>query len=378
MSDKLDNEALTKRLVSIVEQAREHVSRSVNTAMVHAYWLMGREIVESDQAGRTRADYGEVLMRAVAKNLQSQFGRGFSYSNVKRMRQFYLTYPEGSPAIADGKGATASSLLPPVQKGATLSRLFTSESTRFPSAMSWSHYCLLMRIDSKPARSFYEIEAVQGAWSVRELERQIGSMLYERLTKSRDEAAVKALSSQGLIIEKPADAIKDPMVLEFLGLEERTHWHERDLEQAIIDRLETFLLELGKGFCFVGRQKRLTVDGDHFYVDLVFYNRLLRCFILIDLKLGKLTHQDLGQMQMYVNYFDQFEREESDAPTAGIVLCSDKNDAMVKITLPESDPAVHAARYQLYLPTESELKKELTKERAAAEVALQTASDDSA
>lgn len=223
MSDKLDNEALTMRLVSIVEQAREHVSRSVNTAMVQAYWLMGREIVESDQAGRTRADYGEALMRAAAKNLQSQFGRGFSYSNVKRMRQFYVTYPQGSPAIADEKGATSSSLLPPIQKGATLSRLFTKESTRFPSAMSWSHYCLLMRIDAEPARSFYEIEAVQGAWSVRELERQIGSMLYERLAKSRDEAAVKALSRRGLIIEKPADAIKDPMVLEFLGLEERTH-----------------------------------------------------------------------------------------------------------------------------------------------------------
>jgi len=286
------------------------------------------------------------------------------------MRQFYQRYPLGSPVDHDGKGATVSRLSASAQKGATTLRLFDGETVYFPTGLSWSHYCLLIRIDSEPMRTFYEIEAVQNAWSVRQLERQIGSLLYERLAKSRDTAAVKALSIEGHSISRPVDTIKDPMVLEFLGLEERAHWHERDLEQAIIDRLETFLLELGKGFCFVARQKRLTVDGDHFYVDLVCYNRLLKCFVLIDLKLGKLTHQDLGQMQMYVNYFDQFERDASDKPTAGIVLCSDKNDAMVKITLPGPDPSVHAARYQLYLPTEAELETELAKERLAVEAEL--------
>lgn len=379
MSDKLDNEALTQRLVTIVEQAREHVSRSVNTAMVQAYWHLGREIVESEQGGQSRADYGEALIRSVSLALQAKFGRGFGYSNVKRMKQFYLTYPDGSRIPPEDKGAAVGRLSTGTSKGASARRLFDGEvSIGFPSALSWTHYRLLMKVEHEPARTFYEIEAAQGTWSTRELERQIGSLLYERLAKSRDAAAVKALSTEGQVIVEPADAIKDPMVLEFLGLEEREHWRERDLEQAIIDRLETFLLELGKGFCFVGRQKRLSVDGDHFYVDLVFYNRLLRCFVLIDLKLGKLTHQDLGQMQMYVNYFDRFERDETDAPTAGIVLCSDKNDAMVKITLPESGSSVHASRYQLYFPTESELKKELTKERAAAEVALRKTSGDSA
>ena len=370
MSSTSKNAELTHRLVSIIEQARSHVVRSVNSAMVQAYWHIGREVVESEQDGQARADYGEALMRSVATALQGQLGRGFSYSNVKRMRQFYQRYPLGSPVDHDGKGATVSRLSVSAQKGATTLRLFDGETVYFPTGLSWSHYCLLIRIDSEPMRTFYEIEAVQNAWSVRQLERQIGSLLYERLAKSRDMAAVKALSIDGHSISRPVDTIKDPMVLEFLGLEERAHWHERDLEQAIIDRLETFLLELGKGFCFVARQKRLTVDGDHFYVDLVCYNRLLKCFVLIDLKLGKLTHQDLGQMQMYVNYFDQFERDASDKPTAGIVLCSDKNDAMVKITLPGPDPSVHAARYQLYLPTEAELETELAKERLAVEAEL--------
>lgn len=373
MNDSQDTDALVERLVDIIEQARRHVARSINTAMVQAYWHLGREIVTSEQQGHARAEYGEMLVRSVAQTLQARYGRGFSYSNVKRMKQFFLSYPSGSRAPVADKGATLWRLSPVQDKGATVSRLSESGSTiSFPSGLSWSHYCLLIRIDAEPVRTFYEIEAVQASWSVRELERQIGSLLYERLARSRDEAGVKALSQEGQVLARPSDAIKDPLVLEFLDLEERAHWRERDMEQAIIDRLETFLLELGKGFCFVSRQKRLTVDGDHFYVDLVFYNRLLSCFVLIDLKLGKLTHQDLGQMQMYVNYFDRHECEPSDSPTAGIVLCSDKNDAMVKITLPETNPVVHAARYQLYLPTESELQTELTNERAAVEAQLRS------
>lgn len=372
MTDTPDTDVLADRLISIVETARRQAARSVNSAMVQAYWHIGREIVETEQGGEERASYGDAVVKRVAKRLTGRFGRGFSYPTVKRMKQFYTTYPSGSTVVQDGKGSALLSLSgEPSIGSAALSLSDTAKNPGFPTDLSWTHYLTLMRVESADARAFYELEAVEGAWSTRELDRQIGSMLYERLARSRDQAAVRALSTEGQILTRPADAIKDPMVLEFLGLDERTHWHERDLEQAIIDRLETFLLELGKGFCFVARQKRLSVDGDHFYVDLVFYNRLLKCFVLIDLKLGKLTHQDLGQMQMYVNYFDRFERDKADAPTAGIVLCSDKNDAMVKITLPESDPSVHASRYQFYLPTESELQTELAKEREAAEAQLQ-------
>jgi predicted nuclease of restriction endonuclease-like (RecB) superfamily len=233
---------------------------------------------------------------------------------------------------------------------------------------------VLSRVSNATARAFYEIEAAREGWSSRELERQVASLLFERLAKSRNKEKVLALARSGHQVESPADVLKDPFVLEFLGLGERAEWRERELEQAIIDRIEAFLLELGKGFCFVSRQKRLTLEGDHFYVDLVFYNRLLRCFVLVDLKLGKLTHQDLGQMQMYVNFFDRYQRAEHEASTIGIVLCSEKNDAMAKITLPENNEQILAARYQMYLPTEEELRAELAREREEAERALQLAS----
>ena len=215
----------------------------------------------------------------------------------------------------------------------------------FPATLSWAHYAFLLRVENPDARAFYEIEALREAWSARELERQIAALLFERLAKSRGRDQVLALAKRGQEVIVPRDVIKDPFVLEFLDLRERNTWLERDVEQAIIDRLEDFLLELGRGFCFVARQKRLSLDGDHFYVDLVFYNRLLRCFVLIDLKLGKLTHQDLGQMMMYVNWFDRFQRADHEQPTIGIVLCSEKNDAVVKITLPETNEQILAARY---------------------------------
>jgi predicted nuclease of restriction endonuclease-like (RecB) superfamily len=237
----------------------------------------------------------------------------------------------------------------------------------FPPLLSWTHYRLLLAVENPKARSFYEIEAAREAWSSRELERQIASLLFERLAKSRDKDKVLALAKKGHEVTVPGDVIKDPFVLEFLDLPERHTWLERDLEQAIINRIEEFLLELGKGFCFVARQKRLTLDGDHFYVDLVFYNRLLRCFVLIDLKLGKLRHQDLGQMMMYVNWFDRFQRAEHEQPTVGIVLCSEKNDAVVKITLPENNKQVLTARYQHYLPSEEELRAEVTRSREEVE-----------
>jgi predicted nuclease of restriction endonuclease-like (RecB) superfamily len=371
------NDTLYQRVAEILEVARGQVARTVNTAMVHAYWLIGREIVEVQQQGSARAGYGDELVRMLARRLASRFGRGFSYSSVKRMKQFFLTFPGGSalPASSGEKGSTPLSLFEKDQKGASPLSLSETNRAPFSAALSWSHYLVLIRVQDERARAFYEIEAAKESWSVRELERQIASLLFERLAKSREKEEVLALAKHGQTVVAPQDVIKDPFVLEFLELKERSTWLERDLEQAIIDRLESFMLELGKGFCFVARQRRLTVDSDHFYVDLVFYNRLLRCFVLIDLKLGKLTHQDLGQMQMYVNYFD-LQREEYEAPTIGIVLCSDKNDAMVKITLPKGNEQVLASRYQLYLPTEDELRQELEREREEVERGLRLSSKD--
>ena len=374
-------EHLYRRVAVILDEARSRVARTVNTAMVHAYWLIGREIVLVEQQGKERAGYGEGLMRRVAARLSSTFGKGFSLASLKRMKQFYLAFPSGSALMADTgqKGSTASSLSGDgdvARKGSTASSLSAPlPAALFPPMLAWSHYLALLRVSNAQARSFYEIEAAREAWSVRELERQIASLLFERLSMNRDKEQVLALARRGQEIAVPGDVLKDPFVLEFLDLKEKPTLQERDLEQAIIDRLEGFLLEMGKGFCFVARQKRLTLEGDHFYVDLVFYNRLLRCFVLVDIKLGKLMHQDLGQMQMYANYFDRFQRAEHEARTIGIVLCSEKNDAMVKITLPEDNEQILAARYQMYLPTEEELRAEITRERAEAEQVLLLGAD---
>lgn len=289
------------------------------------------------------------------------------------MRQFYLAFPSGSALSAQIDAAPRRQLAGPNKDAAA--RRGTAPFTPFPMNLSWTHYRKLLTVENPTARSFYEVEAARSNWSTRELERQIGSMLFERLARSKDQAAVLAMAREGQRVTSPSDVVKDPFVLEFLELPERPHWREEDLEEAIIRRLGEFLHELGRGFCFVARQKRLTLDGDHFYVDLVFYNRLLRCFVLIDLKLGKLTHQDLGQMQMYVNYFDRFELAEGESATIGIVLCSDKNDSMVRITLPDDNTQIHAARYQQVLPTEEELAAELEREREEAEQRLQEESE---
>ncbi|MEZ4269741.1 MAG: PDDEXK nuclease domain-containing protein [Myxococcota bacterium] len=375
-----DEEALFGRAERTIEAARSFADRSVNIAMVHAYWLVGRDIVEVEQAGQTRAGYGDELLKRIAGRLTERFGRGFSARTVRRIRQLYLTWPEGSPLSSELGGPEIRSALlsesgPEEIRSALLSKSGDRLRLLFPPSLGWTHYLILMKVKDAGARAFYEIEAAREGWTTRDLERQVASLLYERLAKSRDKEGVLALAREGLQVTTPVSMLKDPFVLEFLDLAERPQWRERDLEQAIIDRLESFLLELGKGFCFVARQKRITLDGDHFFVDLVFYNRLLRCFVLVDLKLGKLTHQDLGQMQMYVNLYDATERADGEAPTVGIVLCSDKNDAMVRITLPE-DTQVHASRYLLYLPTEEELSKELTRERAAAERELLAAASE--
>jgi predicted nuclease of restriction endonuclease-like (RecB) superfamily len=372
--DKLDQ--LYARVAEILDQARSHVARTVNTAMVHAYWLIGREIVEVEQRGEARAGYGELLIDGLATKLQSTFGKGFSASPLRRTRQFYQTFPNGS-ALSQIRSAALT------ESGSGDSRIpaapltESGPSSLFPPALAWTHYLVLMRVANPTARSFYEIEAAREAWSTRQLERQIAAQLFEQLAHSRDPDQVLALAREGQQVSKPSDVIKDPFVLEFLDLREDPGLQERDVEQAIIDRLETFLLELGKGFSFVGRQVRLTVEGDHFYVDLVFYNRLLRCFVLIDLKRGKLTHQELGQMMMYVNYYDRTQRTPEEAKAVGIVLCSAKNDAMVRITLPEDNDQILAATYKRYLPTEAELAAELTRERDEAErqVRLRAAAD---
>ncbi|MBM4394998.1 MAG: DUF1016 family protein [Deltaproteobacteria bacterium] len=375
MSDVPDKlpDALYERIAAIIETARGQVARSVNTAMVHAYWHIGREIIEVDQRGQARAGYGERVLADLAVRLGRRFGKGFSEPNLRNMRQFFLTYRtyrDGS-CVPEELGGPPNRLAPPIASGAIEIRSAVpsepSSALLFPPNLGWTHYAILMRVGDERARAFYEIEAVREGWSTRQLERQIASLLFERLAMNKNQAEILALARRGQEVAVPADVIKDPFVLEFLDLKEKPTALERDLEQAIIDRLEEFLLEIGKGFCFVARQKRITLEGDHFYVDLVFYNRLLRAFVLVDLKLGKLTHQDLGQMQMYVNFFDRFQRAEHEERTIGIVLCSEKNDAMVKITLPEDNEQILAARYQMYLPTEEELRAELTREREEAE-----------
>jgi predicted nuclease of restriction endonuclease-like (RecB) superfamily len=373
-------EHLYERIASILDEARSRVARTVNTAMVHAYWLIGREIVEVEQQGEARAGYGEQLLDGLARRLTKRFGRGMGVATLRRARSFYQAFPRGStlPPELGGSENRSEPLIESQAEGFRSTPLIELESqgtALFPPMLAWSHYLVLLRVTRPEARSFYEIEAARESWSVRELERQVAALLFDRLAMNKNPEQILTLARKGQQVSVPSDVLNDPFVLEFADLRDNPAAHERDLEQAIIDRIEDFLLEMGKGFCFVARQKRVTLEGDHFYVDLVFYNRLLRCFVLVDLKLGKLTHQDLGQMQMYVNFFDRFQRADHEAKTIGIVLCSDKNDAMVRITLPEDNEQVLAARYQMYLPTEAELQAELQREREEAERVLRLTAD---
>ncbi|MFH1797860.1 MAG: PDDEXK nuclease domain-containing protein [Candidatus Omnitrophota bacterium] len=322
------------RIRKIIETARGNIARTINSEMVIAYWQIGREIVEEEQKGSTRAKYGQQLLKDLSARLSEDFGKGFDASNLRNIRSFYLTYPK-------------------------------RDALRH--VLSWTHYRILMRIDKPEARSFYEIESVKNNWSARELERQKGSLLFERLALSKDKKGLMKLARKGQEIQTYGDMIKDPYVLEFTGLSPHSKLYESKLEQALIDNLSKFLLELGKGFTFVARQKRITLDGDHFYVDLVFYNTIIKCFVIIDLKIGKLLHQDIWQMQMYVNYYDRSIKQADDNPTVGLILCEDKKDAVVRYTLPKDNRQIFASRYKLYLPTEEELVKELKRERALIE-----------
>jgi predicted nuclease of restriction endonuclease-like (RecB) superfamily len=362
MSSDLQKTTFFAEVRAILQQARQNVYSAVNTAMVEAYWQVGRRIVEEEQNGQERADYGKNLLRTLAKQLTGEFGKGYSVRNLEYMRKFFLTYRDYAP-IAQ----TLSAQLAHQEITASDSHTASLPTAPEPLAvgqrkhlfpLSWSHYVLLLGIANEVERRFYEVEAAQQNWSVRELKRQFDTSLYERLALSRNKAEVLKLAQQGQLVETPKDLLKEPYVLEFLGLAEKTSYSESDLETAIIDKLEHFLLELGKGFLFEARQKRFTFAEDHFFIDLVFYNRLLRCYVLLDLKIGKLTHQDLGQMQMYVNYFDRHVKIADERPTVGIILCKKKHDALVEITLPK-EANIYAAQYQLYLPSKEELKQKL-------------------
>ena len=325
--------AFYSEIKKILTNARDKVYQTANFTMVGAYWQIGKSIVK-EQNGEERAEYGTGLLKELSKQMTQDFGRGFTVANLKNMRQFYLTFPNGYA---------------------------------LRSELSWTHYRLLMRVENDNARQFYMDEAVKSQWSTRQLERQINTFFYERLLSSKNKENV-AQEIQTLEPEKtPEDIIRDPYVLEFLGLSPNDDFYESDLEQALITHLQKFLLELGRGFSFVARQKRITFDGRHFRIDLVFYNDILKCFVLIDLKIGDLTHQDLGQMQMYVHYYERELMNEGDNPPIGIVLCADKSDAVVRYTLPEGETQVFASKYKLYLPTEEELLKELKKEYQAME-----------
>lgn len=348
--------ALCRNSIELIQHARKIAVNQVNHVQLMTYYALGYWIVEEQQSGKDRAGYGKKVIQTLSDALNTEFGKGFSVDTLENARKFYLNYQDRiSEAVfrkfVEGKSDT----------------LFRISDEPAPFTLSWSHYLQLMRIKNPDERSFYEIEATKSAWSLRTLQRQYNSSLYERLALSRNKGEVMRLAREGNVIEKPTDIVKQPTVLEFLGLEEQAKYSETDLESAIIDKLQKFLLELGKGYLFEARQKRFTYDEENFYVDLVFYNRLLRCYVLIDLKIDKLTHQDLGQMQMYVHYYERELINEGDNPPIGIVLCADKSDAVVKYTLPEDEAHIFASKYKLYLPTEEELRKELHREYQALE-----------
>ena len=326
---EIQEKIIFEEVRKILQEARNKVYKATNNVMVEAYWNIGRIIVEK-QSGNEKAEYGTALLKNLSKEMTKEFGKGFTVANLKNMRQFYLTFPK---------------------------------SYALRSELSWTHYRLLMRVENENARNFYIEEAIKSNWSTRQLERQITTLFYERILSSKNKEKV---SQEIYKLEpkknRPEDIIKDPYVLEFLGLPENIDFLEKNLEQSLINHLQKFLLELGRGFSFVARQKRITFDGRHFYIDLVFYNYILKCFVLIDLKLGDLTHQDLGQMQMYVHYFQEEMMNEGDNPPIGIVLCADKSDSIVKYTLPKGEKQIFASKYMLYLPSEEELLLELKKE----------------
>lgn len=374
MSKEVQNKMLFHQVAELLQNARQQVLRTVNSTMTYTYFEIGRMIVEEEQNGKDRAEYGKQILKGLSEQLTSEFGKGFSIDILERIRKFYLVYSKSETllrilniqnsetVLRISENRKSQSLITELQneEAHTLSTEFKRmDSVTLISffKLTWSHYTFLMRIDDEKERSFYEIESEKYNWSVRELKRQYDSALYTRLALSRDKKGILKLSEEGQIIEKPKDLIKDPYILEFLGLPELHHYSESQLEQEIINKLEHFLLELGHGFAFVARQQRISFDDKHFYIDLVFYNRVLRSFVIIDLKIGDLKHQDLGQMQMYVNYYDREMRLEGENKTIGLVLCQNKSDFVVEYTLPENNEQIFASKYKTILPSKEDLIK---------------------
>lgn len=362
MSKLTINQQLYAQIARLLQAARQNIVRTVNQTMVYTYYEIGLMIVEDEQQGKERAEYGKKVLKELSKRLSADFGKGFSERNLEQMRLFYLTYPISqttsakleidenisSNPLTNFKTLVNKSI--PQTVSAHLEKESIHEMASRKFNLSWSHYLKLIRIQNLDERSFYEIESAANNWTLKELQRQFDSGLYERLALSRNKEGIKKLAEKGQIIEKPADFLKDPYILEFLNLPEQHQYSESDLETAIIDKLEHFLLELGKGFTFVARQFRITIDEKYFKADLVFFNRLLKCFVIIDLKIGELTHQDIGQMQMYVNYHDRHVKIPDENKTIGIILCKDKSKTLVEITLPENNDQIFASRYQTILP----------------------------
>ena len=345
MSDNLPTRlnGLVADARAIIDAARANAVRSVDFNRVMMYWNLGRRIFEEEQQGKDRAGYGERMIRGLAERLEAEYGSGFRVRQLESSRKFYRLYPIAHTLCAQ---------------------------------LNWSQYKLLISLDDANKREYYQLEAVNNCWTKRELERQIHSQLWERLLLSNDKEAVLAVARKERIPERPTEIIKDPMRLEFLGLERKAHYYESDLEQAVINHLQEYMMELGNGFLFSARQRRIMIEDDEFFVDLVFYNRLLKCFVLIELKTGELTHQDLGQLQMYVNYYDRKERLPEENKTIGILLCSNKNDSLVKMSLPEDNKTILAAEYKLYLPTEEGLLKELAKAQEKYDESKSAAKED--
>ena len=338
---------LCQKAVDLIDRARNTAIREVNLVQLLTYYTLGKWIVEVQQGGSGRAKYGKRVLETLSDALNHVFGKGYSVSTLTNIRKFYEIYKNriSAPMVTDFAEPNSQPLV-------------TKFGNDVPFRLSWTHYLILMRIQNEDERDFYERLAIQENWGKRELSRQYGSSLYERMLIGKGKQQILRLSKKGRLAEKPADLVKDPYILEFLGIPEQTDFSETELESRLIDHLQEFLLELGTGFAFVARQKRFTFEEDHFRVDLVFYNRLLQCFVLFDLKTEKLKHQDLGQMQMYVNYYDRYEKTDFENPTIGILLCPQKNDAVVELTLPENSN-IFASQYQLYLPDKKLLQKKL-------------------
>ncbi|MDR1488994.1 MAG: PDDEXK nuclease domain-containing protein [Desulfovibrio sp.] len=380
---KMDNKFFDK-VASLIEQSRGLVGRTADLTMCVTYYEIGRMIVEQEQDGKARAEYGSGLLKELSAYLARRVGRGFSETNLRNARKFYQVYSPSIQLLLPNVSADTSSASIQQKSSAELrqmratliQQILSAESN--PFRLGWSHYQILMRIKNVDERRFYEIEAINEQWTQEQLKRQYNSSLYERLALSRDKDEVMRLAREGQTMEKPHDMLKNPLVLEFYGLEQMPSYSESDLESAINDNLQKFLLELGKGFLFEARQKRFAFDEKSFFVDLVFYNRLLQCYVLIDLKTGELHHQDLGQMLMYVNYFDRYVKKDFEKPTVGILLCQEKNDSIVELTLPE-DTNIYASEYSLYLPDKELLQQKLaewTQEFEKAQEAWEAVRDD--